>query len=258
VTLDGFAPSQLAVLAALVFFAGLVDALAGGGGLVTLPAYLAAGLDPALVLGTNKLSSSIGTTAAVAAYQRRQRLPLAHLGAPVAACLVGSFLGARAATAVDPRHIRAAMLAVLPVLAGILFLRRGFGKADESHRHARGHLAARTCAVALPLGFYDGLFGPGTGTFLALGLSRFCGYDLLGATSRAKIFNLSTNLAALAAFLLARRVHVGVGLAMGAVSVLGNWTGSHLGLRRGAEAIRPAVLLVCAGLFAKLLADALR
>lgn len=257
-SLETFTAAQLAALAALVFFAGLVDALAGGGGLITLPAYLAAGLDPALVLGTNKLSSSIGTTAAVATYQRRQKLPLGHLGLPVAACLIGSFLGARAAIGIEPRHIRTAMLVVLPVLAGFLYFRRGFGKTDESHRHTATHLTARTSAVALPLGFYDGIFGPGTGTFLALAMTRFCGYDLLGATGRAKIFNLSTNLAALAAFLLAGRVHVRVGLIMGAASVLGNFTGSHLGLLRGAEAIRPAVLLVCAGLFAKLLLDAVK
>src|SRR6266540_1463786 len=147
---------------------------------------MAAGLDPALILGTNKLGSSIGTTAAVTTYQRRQKLPWGHLGAPIAACLMGSFCGARAAIHVDPRHLRAAMLVVLPVLAAFLFFRKGFGASDDSGRHSAAHLTLRTCAVALPIGFYDGIFGPGTGTFLALALTRFCGYDLLGATGRAK------------------------------------------------------------------------
>jgi uncharacterized membrane protein YfcA len=258
VTLPGFTGEQLTLLAALVFFAGVVDALAGGGGLITLPAYLAAGLNPALVLGTNKLASSIGTTAAVYNYQRTQRLPLARLAGPIAACLLGSFCGAKLAIHLNANYIRATLLVVLPVLAGFLYFRPDFGGADESHRHGAAKLHALTSAVALPVGFYDGLFGPGTGTFLALALTRVCGFDLGGATGRAKIFNLTTNLAALAAFLLAGRVNVALGLMMGAVSVFGNYAGSHLGLRGGAKTIRPAVLIVCAGLFLKLLLDALR
>jgi uncharacterized membrane protein YfcA len=114
-----------------------------------------------------------------------------------------------------------------------------------------------TTLVSGPIGAYDGFFGPGTGTFFALALTRFCRYDLLGSTGRAKLLNLASNVAALLMFLQAGAVHLKLGLAMGALSVGGHWAGSHLGLRKGAAAIRPMVLLVCALLFAKILQDLL-
>ncbi|MDE2291405.1 MAG: TSUP family transporter, partial [Elusimicrobia bacterium] len=116
----------------------------------------------------------------------------------------------------------------------------------------------RAAAVAFPVGAYDGFFGPGTGTFLALGLSRFCRFDLMRATGYAKAVNLASNAAALTAFLAAGRVDAALGLAMGGASILGNLTGSRLGVRRGAAVIRPAIVLVCAALFAKLAWDLVR
>lgn len=254
----GLPAARFAVLAALVFFAGVVDSLAGGGGLITLPAYLAAGLNPALVLGTNKLGSSIGTTAAVANYHRGKGLSPKKVALPLAACLLGSLCGAHLATRLAPTYIRTTLLVVLPLLAGFLFFKPNFGHADETGRHSPLGLQARSAAVTLPSGFYDGIFGPGTGAFMALGLTHFAGFDLLAATAQAKLFNWTTNLAALATFLFARRVSIPLGLCMGAASLCGNFAGSHLGLRGGAKTIRPAVLLVCAGLFAKLMLDALR
>ena len=252
------APGPLAVLSALVFFAGVVDALAGGGGLITLPAYLAFGLNPLLVLGTNKLASSIGTVASCVNYQRRHRLDLRGLAPAAAAAVVGSWLGARAATRLGPEAIRALLLAALPVLTVFLLSRRDFGAVDDSGRHKPAALKRRGSLISFPIGVYDGFFGPGTGTFFALSLVRFCGYELLGATTRAKFLNLVTNLAALAAFAYAGRVDWRLGLSMGAASLCGHYTGSRLGLRGGARTIRPVVAAVCAALFAKLLFDALR
>ena len=248
-----FSVPELALLSACVFLAGVVDSLAGGGGLITLPAYLALGLDPLLVLGTNKLASSIGTTASVYNYQRKQKLKLSDLAPAVAVAALGGVLGARAASMLDKEGIRRLMLVMLPVLAAFLLTRRNFGASDDSARHGRVKLRNRAAALSLPIGVYDGFFGPGTGTFFALALTRFCGYDLLGATGRAKILNLTTNGAALAAFLWAGRVHYGVGLSMGAVSLCGHYAGSHLGLRGGAKVIRPVVAGVCLALFLKLL-----
>lgn len=254
--LADFTAGQLVFLTVLVFFAGVVDALAGGGGLVTLPAYLSVGLPPGLVLGTNKLASSIGTVASTWNYQRRHKLVLKDLGPAVAASLIGSWLGAKLAGRLDPSWLRWMLIAVIPVLAFFLYSKRRFGHGDESGRHSKNELVFRNAAVSMPIGAYDGFFGPGTGTFLALGFTRVCGYDLLGATVRAKVLNLASNAAALAAFLSAGTVHLPLGLAMGAVSVAGHYAGSHWGLQKGAQAIRPAVLLVCAGLFVKLLLDA--
>lgn len=247
-----------ASLGVFVFIAGVVDALAGGGGLITLPAYLAAGLPPALLLGTNKLASAIGTTVSTFKYGRGLKLSLRAMLPAAAAALLGSWLGARLALWMDPRWIRWLLLGALPLVAISVLRSHRFGEKDGSARFTPRGLLARSCGVALPVGAYDGFFGPGTGTFLALGFSRFCGFDLLKATAWAKVINLMSNASALAAFLWAGKVHLAVGLAMGAVSVAGHWTGAHLGLKRGSRVIRPVIALVCGGLFLKVLFDSLK
>jgi hypothetical protein len=255
--LADFTAAQLLVLAALVFFAGVVDSLAGGGGLITLPAYLAAGLDPALLLGTNKLSSCLGTVASAGRYLQRLRFPLRAFAPALACALAGSALGAGLALLLDPAFIRWLLLAALPLVAFAVLTRHEFGRRDRSSELPPRALRGRSCAVATTVGAYDGFFGPGTGTFFALALARWCRHDLLGATGRAKLLNLVTNLGALAVFLWSGRLDIPLGLSMAAASAAGHWTGAHLGLRGGGRLIRPAVALVCAGLFLKVLRDAL-
>ncbi|MBI3564232.1 MAG: TSUP family transporter [Elusimicrobia bacterium] len=254
----GLSPAAFAALGACVFLAGVVDALAGGGGLLTLPAYLAVGLPPALVLGTNKLASCLGTVVATVRYHRALRFSVREFLPVLAAAAAGSWLGAKAAVLVDPSWLRPLLLCVLPIVAFLVWSRKDFGVDDHSHRLSAAERRRRGLLVAGPVGAFDGFFGPGAGTFYALGLVRVGHHDLLGATARAKALNLLSNVSALAAFVLAGRVSWSVGLPMAALSVAGNWIGSHLGVRRGAEAIRPVVVLVCAGLFAKILFDAVR
>jgi len=188
------APPQLAVLAVLIFFAGVVDALAGGrahhsAGLLSL------GLNPALVLGTNKLTSFIGTIASTANYQRRQRIALLPFLPVILASLAGAYLGARLTVFLDPRWLKYIMIGSCrfwPTPVHAPQLRR----ADRSHELDSATLRRRSLLIAFPIGAYDGFFGPGTGTFLALAFSRFCRYDLLGSTARAKFLNLASNAAA--------------------------------------------------------------
>ena len=248
-----FSGLELAALGGLVFFAGFVDSLAGGGGLITVPAYLAVGLPPHLVLGTNKLGSSIGTVVSAVRFHARLKFPLGAFAPSVALSLLGAALGARLALLIDPSIIRYLLLAALPPVAWSVWSRHDWGAEDRS-AEVPG-LALRTAAVSFPIGVYDGFFGPGTGTFFALAFTRFCGYDLLGSTARAKLLNLASNLAALAMFLKGGAVHIPLGLLMGGLSIGGHWAGSHWGLKHGAGVIRPMVILVCSGLFAKLLWD---
>lgn len=253
--MSALSPLESGALALLVFFAGVVDSLAGGGGLITLPAYLAFGLPPALVLGTNKLASSIGTVVSTVRYSRRLRLGAAEVAPAVAVSLAGAWLGARLAVRIDPSWLRWMMLGAIPAVAWMVWSHHRFGTRDESGSLPPGGLALRSSAVAFPLGVYDGFFGPGTGTFLALGFARACRHDLLRATGMAKVLNLASNLAALAAFLSAGRVDVRLGATMGAASVAGHWVGASLGLGGGARVIRPVILLVLAGLFMKIALD---
>jgi hypothetical protein len=245
-------------LASLVFLAGFVDAIAGGGGLITLPAYLAHGLSPALLLGTNKLSSSMGTTVAAAKFLRETRFGADFLFVVAVLAACGAALGARAISLVPPEFIRYLLIALLPAVAIFLAARRNFGLHDTSARLPEGARLARAGAVSGGISFYDGLLGPGTGTFLALSLARACGYDLLRATALAKFLNLVSNLAALCTFLWLGRVDLRLGLAMGAAGMAGNYAGSHVALRKGAWIIRPMLFAVSAALLAKVVWDMLR
>lgn len=254
----GLSLGAFLVLGACVFLSGVMDALAGGGGLITLPAYLAAGLSPALVLGTNKLTSCLGTLVATVRYRRARHFSVREFVPVLAAAGLGSWLGARANLLIDPRWLRPLLLAALPVVSWLVWSHADFGHADKSHHLTPSQRRRRGILVAGPIGVYDGFFGPGAGTFYALGFVRSCGYDLVGATGRAKAINFVSNGAALATFVLAGRVAWRVGLPMALVGVAGNWVGSHMGVRRGAAVIRPAVVVVCAGLFVKILIDTLR
>ncbi|MCR4295977.1 MAG: TSUP family transporter [Elusimicrobia bacterium] len=251
-------PGATAFLGACVFFAGIVDALAGGGGLITLPAYLAVGLNPALVLGTNKLSSCLGTIVSTVSYHRALKFSIRDFLPVIAASTIGSWLGARGAILVDPSWIRPMLLMALPVVAWLVWSKKDFGSVDESGRLSAAERARRGVIVAAPIGAYDGFFGPGTGTFFAIAFARWGRHDLLGATARAKILNLVSNLSALGAFMWAGRLDWELGLSMSVLSIAGHWVGAHLGVKRGAALIRPVVALVCAGLFAKVLFDAVR
>jgi uncharacterized membrane protein YfcA len=248
--------SQFTTLSLLVFFAGVVDALAGGGGIITLPAYLSAGLNPALLLGTNKLSSSIGTVASALSYRNHLNISIKDMMPSLLCAIVGSTVGARIALALDPAFIRWLLLAALPFVAWFVFRHHAFGEEDQSGQLPKSALARRSCALGAAIGAYDGFFGPGTGTFFALALTRWGRHDLLGATARAKLLNLASNLSALTVFFWSGRLDLLLGLSMGGVSMAGHYVGARLGVRRGSGIIRPAVALVCAGLFFKLAGDA--
>lgn len=253
---------QLATLLALcgfAFLAGFIDSVVGGGGLIQIPALfvLLPGLPAATVFGTNKFAAIWGTLSATLQYARRVPIPwraVLPAGAAAAAC---SFLGAHAVSLIGNAALKPMILALLVAVLGYTLWKKDFGAlhAPKLGPAQQFWIGLATGAV---IGFYDGFFGPGTGTFFAIAFARWGKHDLLGATARAKILNLSTNLGALAAFVWAGRLHWKVGLSMTALSIAGNWVGAHLGVRRGAAIIRPVVVLVCAGLFAKVLFDALR
>ncbi|MDA8130949.1 MAG: TSUP family transporter [Elusimicrobia bacterium] len=242
----------------MVFLAGFVDSIAGGGGLITLPAYLAHGLSPALLLGTNKLSSSMGTSVAAVRLIKEARFGADFLFVLTVLAAGGSFLGAKAISLVPPELIRYLLIVLLPPVAIFLGARKRFGLADTSHVHSENSLLKRSGTLSFFVSCYDGMLGPGTGTFLAVGFAKLCGYDLLRSTALAKLLNLVSNLAALAAFLWLGRVDIRLGLAMGIAGMAGNYAGSHMALKKGAWVIRPMLFSVSAALLVKLAWDMLR
>lgn len=242
----------LLLLFAAGLLAGFVDAIAGGGGMITIPAMLLAGIPPLQVLGTNKLQSLFGSGSASLAYARhghvdlRQQLPMALVAA------VGAALGALLATVVPGDVLKAALPFLLVGIAIYFGLKPDAGEVD---RHRRMGTTAFTLGFVPVIGFYDGVFGPGTGSFLMLGFISLAGYGLLKATAHTKFLNFGSNLGAFAVFVAFGAILWKVGLVMGAGQFLGAQLGSRFAMKQGARIIKPLLVVVSLALAAKLLSD---
>lgn len=247
---------ELLLLALAAFFAGFVDAVAGGGGLVQLPALLAMYPDTpvASLFGTNKGASVWGTAAAAARYARRVRLPWHCLAGALPAALLGAWWGARAVSLVSTPWLRPAILVAL-VAVGVYTLQRRDLGLRQAPRWTGRREALAGAGVGAALGFYDGIFGPGTGAFLVFVLVRGFGYDFLHAAAGAKLINVATNVAALTFFVGAGQILWPVSLVMAGTNVAGALLGSRAALRGGAPFVRVVFLGVVAALVLKMAVD---
>lgn len=254
--LSGWATAGL-VLAALA--AGMVDAVAGGSGVVAVPALLAAGLPPHLALGTNKAQGVFGTCASTLRYARAGLLDLRRARVTFPAGLAGSLGGAALVLLVPPATLRPVVLVLLVAAAVALALRPGGNRrpATATPTATRAPLLAAG-AVALVLGAYDGFFGPGAGTFLILAFAFLFDLPLQRASADSKPVNFASNLAALALFSARGTVLWEIALPMAAAQFVGGWLGAHLAVRGGDRLVRVVVLLVVLALVAKLAIDMLR
>jgi uncharacterized membrane protein YfcA len=240
-------PSAYLLLAIIGLAAGFVDAIAGGGGLLTVPALLWAGLPPQIALGTNKFQSSCGTALAAANYARAGLLNWSELRLGIAVTGLASVVGALVVTRLDADFLRHIIPILLLVIAGYFWWKPELG---TERRLPRIKTATFAWLFGMVLGFYDGFFGPGTGSFWMVGCVLLLGLDLGAATGHTKAMNLASNLGSLAVFLAAGQVRFDVGAAMIAGQLIGAKLGSGLVIRRGARLVRPvflAVVFVLAG-----------
>lgn len=230
---------------------GLIDSMAGGGGLITLPALIAAGLSPHLALATNKVQSAIGTSFSTFRYLRSGYviIPLGITG--FAGSFVGSYAGAWTVLHVPGSSLEALIPALIIIVGAITFLRKDFGVSDERYTLELRHYIMGA-AFALVLGFYDGFFGPGTGSFLAFGFVLLFHFGFLRATAHAKLLNLASNYAAILAFVLGGEIAWVVALPMGIANITGAWTGAGLAIKGGARVIKPVFGLVLLALLVKI------
>ena len=231
------------LLFAAGFSAGLVDSIAGGGGIISLPVLLNLGLPPQLALGTNKFQSSFGSVAASWQYARRGLVELRACRFGILTTLIGALLGALAVQHVAAQVLEKIIPALLAAIVVYLVFQPKVGLEDR-----RPILAPTSfyLAFGLGLGFYDGFFGPGVGSFWAVAFVLLLGQNLTRATAHTKVMNATSNLASLALFAAAGLVAVGAGLTMAAGQVLGARLGAGLVVRRGARFVRPALLVMAA------------
>jgi uncharacterized membrane protein YfcA len=245
-----------ALLAAAAFAAGLVDAIAGGGGLVSLPALLAAGLPPQVALGTNKGQAVFGAVTSAASFWRRGALDRDRAALGFAAGFAGSLLGARGMLAIPLAPLRGIIMALLLAAAAVVLARRNV--VPKPHALSPAQARAALCGIALGLGAYDGFFGPGTGSMLVVAFATVFGDSLTRASGNAKIVNLASNLAAFTLFAARGTILWRVALPMAAANALGAATGAHLAVRNGDRLVRGVVLVVVLAVVVKLAVDLAR
>ncbi len=245
----------IALICVGVFLAGFMDSIAGGGGLISLPAYLIAGLPAHLALGTNKLSSCIGTAASTFRYIKSGYVDWILALPTIPLAMLGAHFGTKLQLTVDERYLKYLLLIVLPV-AAIIVLRQK--KLPEAREYM--NLWAQRAAVwgsALVIGAYDGFYGPGAGTFMLLAFCKLAKLDVRTASGNVKVANLMSNLGSLITALMAGKVLIPIGLVAAVFSIAGHYIGSGLSIKNGSKIVRPVILFVLVLLAAEVVLELL-
>ncbi len=243
-------PQTLLLLALVGLAAGFIDSIAGGGALLTLPALLLAGLPPAAALGTNKAQSLFGSGSATWAFAAKGHIDFRTLRLSFALSAIGSACGALLATLVSAEFLKAFLPILLIAIALYFALKPNVGDLPGRER-MRPALFAATIVPAI--GFYDGILGPGTGSFFMLAYVALAGLGVLKATAQTKLLNFASNIGAFAVFALSGVIFWKIGIAMGIGQFIGARLGAGLAMKNGAKLIKPLLVTVCIALSAKLL-----
>lgn len=245
--------SSFLIVCPMLFLAGFVDSIAGGGGLISLPAYLLAGLPVHMAIGTNKFSSAFGTTLSTVRFIR-QRLVIARFAIPsVFFGFSGSAIGAKLSLLVSETVLKSLLLVVLPIAAFCVLNRRIFRPNESDNIKYDFKTFFVVMISAFLVGIYDGLYGPGTGTFLIIAFSVFAKFSIKRANAHTKVINLSTNIAALVVFLLNGQVLIPLGIAAAVSNMLGNYAGSGLVMTKGVKIVKPLIIFVLTLLLIKII-----
>lgn len=247
---------MLLFLMGMTGFAGFVDSAAGGGGLISLPAYLFAGLPVHYTYGTNKFSAACGTTFATVSFFKNGAMNvkigiLAAIGS-----FAGSALGSHIVLLLSDEALRTMMLIILPIAAVLILWRRKLPDENRDDGTLNLKKAVLALLIGLGIGLYDGVFGPGTGTFAIIAFTTLMGFDLRTANGNAKVLNLASNYASLITYLMSGLVVFSVGIPCAVSGIAGNMLGSHFALKKGAKFIRPMMMVVLVLLLGKLISDA--
>lgn len=237
----------------LLFLAGFIDSIAGGGGLISLTSYLAAGVPPHLALGTNKFSAFLGTGLSAACFARKGHVEWRSAAYSLVGALIGAAAGARIALHVEEKALALILVILIPAAAAVILLKRDLGSAEN--RPAGRRFAAYAFLAGLGIGAYDGFFGPGTGTFLIMAFTLITGLNLLTACGNTKVVNFASNIAAVATFVAAGDVDYRLGIPCALCCILGNFVGTRLAIKNGVRIVRPMMLTVVTLLLIKVAAD---
>ncbi|BFL47818.1 hypothetical protein C3B58_22230 [Lactonifactor longoviformis] len=240
------------IVCPLIFLASFVDAVAGGGGLISLPAYFLAGVPIHNAIATNKLSSAAGTCISTWRFCKNKYADLRLAIPSVLVALAGSALGANIALITSDKILKITLLAVLPVAAFYVFRSKDMERKSSVPIKGKAKYAI-VITASFVIGAYDGFYGPGTGTFLILIYTGMARMDIKTAAGNTKLVNLASNMAALATFLLHGKIIFPLGLAASVFSIAGHYLGSGMVMKNGTKIVRPIILAVLALLFIKII-----
>ena len=246
-------PQMFLIICPLLFLAGLVDAIGGGGGLISLPAYLLAGVPVHNAIATNKLSSACGTTLTTVRFIRQGLVNWKIAVPTIVFAMLGSSLGANLSMRTDEGVMENILFIVLPVVAFVVMNPKLFRDNPEGQIRMDARLWATAIVSSFLIGIYDGFYGPGTGTFLIIAFTVFARLSLRSANAQAKIINLTTNLTSLTIFLMSGQAIITLGLAAAACNMAGNYVGSSLAMKQSGKVTRPVIIFVLILLFLKVL-----
>ena len=247
------------IVCPLIFLGGFVDSVAGGGGLITLPAYLMAGLPTHMAMGTNKVVNAIGTGTAALRYLKSGKVRVRIAVISAAGALAGSAIGTRIALLIPEDILKILMLVALPVVAVVLTVKKDFGRegSTPAKTYSSRYEAAAAALIGLLIGCYDGLVGPGTGTFMIMAFTVALSMDLITASGCAKIGNLASNVASAVIFILNGKVFWALAVPAALCNAIGGYCGARYAIRGGSGKIRGMIFLVLGLMFVKMLWDLL-
>lgn len=243
------------IVCPLIFLAGFVDSIAGGGGLISLPAYLMAGLPPHFAIGTNKISSAFGTAVSTVRFCRNKFVDWGVAIPSIILALAGATLGARLGLLVDEKIMKYILVIVLPLIAFYILRGRSRKTAPGENTIARKKVYIIACLASFFVGAYDGFYGPGTGSFLIIIYTGLAKMDIKKASGNTKLVNLATNIAALVTYLISGKIILLLGITAAVFGIAGNYIGSGLAIKNGQKVIRPIILVVLILLFVKVIVD---
>ncbi|MCQ2406253.1 MAG: TSUP family transporter [Oscillospiraceae bacterium] len=234
---------KMAIIVIVGVFAGsFMDAVAGGGGIITVPTYLLTGIPAHIALGTNKFSSSIGTMVSTGRYIAKGYADLKYAIPSAALAVIGAYFGTRLQLTIEEKYLQYVLVAVLPVIALVVLRQRSLPEVKREMNEATR--MALVCVASGIIGMYDGFYGPGTGTFMILALCTLAKFDVRTASGNAKIVNLASNVGALATSLINGKVFFLLGLIGMVASLSGHYIGSGFAIKNGSKIVRPMVIIV--------------
>lgn len=249
--------SQLFIICPLIFIGGIIDAIGGGGGLITLPAFMIAGFPVHFAIGSNKVSSAMGTSIAFTKFMLDGYMPLKLSAIGIIFALTGSSLGARTALLISDHAFKILMLIILPLTAYYVFKSQNLLTEDKDSQPVTSRTYLICVLVAFFLGFYDGFYGPGAGTFMLLLMAGAAKLSVQKANGVTKAINFATNVAAICVYFMNGKVILPVGITAGLFSIAGNYIGARFFEKGGAKAVRPVILIVLSLFFIRVISDLL-